>query len=89
MSKEIHKELEFITSYLNKQEKDKVRDALILSEEAHSNQLRKSGDPYITHPICVATILTEWRLDVDTLKAAILHDVVEDTLVTKNEIKYR
>ena len=51
MSKEIHKELEFITSYLNKQEKDKVRNALILSEEAHSNQLRKSGDPFITHPL--------------------------------------
>ena len=51
MSQEIHKELESITSYLSKQEKYKVIDALRLSQEAHSNQLRKSGDPFITHPI--------------------------------------
>ena len=47
MTKEIHKELELITSYLNAVEKDKVRHALKLSQEAHSNQLRKSGDPFI------------------------------------------
>ena len=58
MPKEIHKELESITSYLNSEEKDKVIDALRLSQEAHSNQLRKSGDPFITHPLEVAKILT-------------------------------
>ena len=47
MINKIHKELEFITSYLTKDEKDKVIHALKLSEEAHSNQLRKSGDPFI------------------------------------------
>ena len=54
MYKEIHKELEQITSYLTSVEKNKVRDALKLSEDAHSNQLRKSGDPFITHPLEVA-----------------------------------
>ena len=47
MTKEIHKELELITSYLNNEEKNKIRQALKLSEEAHSNQLRKSGDPLL------------------------------------------
>ena len=58
MVKEILKELELITSYLNDDEKYKVRHALRLSEEAHGNQLRKSGDPFITHPLEVAKILT-------------------------------
>ena len=54
MANEIHKEIELITSYLKDEEKDKVRHALRLSEQAHSNQLRKSGDPFITHPLEVA-----------------------------------
>ena len=86
MSKEIHKELEFITSYLNKQEKDKVRNALILSEEAHSNQLRKSGDPFITHPLEVAKILTSIKLDADSIVAGLLHDTLEDTNLNIEEI---
>ena len=49
MTYKIHKEIELITSYLTIEEKDKVRHALKLSEQAHSNQLRKSGDPFITH----------------------------------------
>ena len=71
MSQEIHKELESITSYLSKQEKYKVIDALRLSQEAHSNQLRKSGDPFITHPLEVAKILTSIKLDADSL--SIIH----------------
>ena len=86
MSKEIHKELEFITSYLNKQEKDKVRDALLLSEEAHSNQLRKSGDPFIIHPLEVAKILTSIKLDADSIVAGLLHDTLEDTNLNIEEI---
>ena len=65
MTKEIHKELELITSNLNAVEKDKVRHALKLSQEAHSNQLRKSGDPLITHPLEVEKILTSIKLDAD------------------------
>ena len=56
MTKEIHKELELITSYLDKVEKNKVLHALKLSEDAHSNQLRNSGDPFITHQLEVEKI---------------------------------
>ena len=79
MVKEIHKELELITSYLNTEEKNKIRQALKISEEAHSNQLRISGDPFITHPLEVAKILTSIRLDADSIVAGLLHDTLEDT----------
>ncbi len=86
MVKEIHQEIELITSYLNPQEKDKVRHALKLSEEAHSNQLRKSGDPFITHPLEVAKILTSIKLDADSIVAGLLHDTLEDTNLNIEEI---
>ena len=86
MAKEIHKELETITSYLNSVEKDKVRHALRLSEEAHSNQLRNSGDPFITHPLEVAKILTSIKLDADSIVAGLLHDTLEDTNLNIEEI---
>ncbi len=86
MSKEIHAELESITSYLTKQEKDKVVNALRLSQEAHSNQLRKSGDPFITHPLEVAKILTSIKLDADSIVAGLLHDTLEDTNLNIEEI---
>ncbi len=86
MSKEIYAELESITSYLTKQEKDKVVDALRLSQEAHSNQLRKSGDPFITHPLEVAKILTSIKLDADSIVAGLLHDTLEDTNLNIEEI---
>ncbi len=86
MFKEIHKEIEFIISYLTTEEKDKVRHALKLSEEAHSNQLRKSGDPFITHPLEVAKILTSIKLDADSIVAGLLHDTLEDTKLNIDEI---
>ena len=86
MTQEIHKELESITSYLTKQEKYKVIDALRLSQEAHSNQLRKSGDPFITHPLEVAKILTSIKLDADSIVAGLLHDTLEDTNLNIEEI---
>ncbi len=86
MTKEIHKELELITSYLNNEEKNKIRHALKLSEEAHSNQLRKSGDPFITHPLEVAKILTSIKLDADSIVAGLLHDTLEDTNLDIEEI---
>jgi len=86
MTKKIHRELDLITSYLSVEEKDKVKKALILSEEAHSNQLRKSGDPFITHPLEVAKILTSIQLDADSIVAGLLHDTLEDTNLNKNEI---
>ena len=86
MVKEIYKELELITSYLRNEEKDKVRNALKLSEEAHSNQLRKSGDPFITHPLEVAKILTSIKLDADSIVAGLLHDTLEDTKLKIEDI---
>ncbi len=86
MFKEIHKEIETIISYLNAEEKNKVRHALRLSEEAHSNQLRKSGDPFITHPLEVAKILTSIKLDADSIVAGLLHDTLEDTSLNIDEI---
>src|SRR6266498_5674412 len=64
-----------------------VERAFAFSEHAHQGQFRKSGDPYISHPLAVASILSQWRLDAQGLAAALLHDVMEDTAVTKIEIE--
>jgi GTP diphosphokinase / guanosine-3',5'-bis(diphosphate) 3'-diphosphatase len=64
-----------------------VERAFEFSESAHRGQFRKSGEPYITHPLAVASILSEWQLDAEGLAAALLHDVMEDTSVTRSEIE--
>ena len=64
-----------------------VERAFEFSETAHRGQFRKSGEPYITHPLAVASILSQWRLDAEGLAAALLHDVMEDTKVTRSEIE--
>src|SRR5450432_3599186 len=64
-----------------------VERAFAFSEHAHQGQFRKSGEPYITHPLAVASILSQWRIDAQGLAAALLHDVMEDTKVTKTEIE--
>ncbi len=64
-----------------------VTRAFEFSETAHRGQFRKSGEPYITHPLAVASILSQWRLDAQGLAAALLHDVMEDTSVTKVELE--
>ena len=64
-----------------------VERAFEFSESAHRGQFRKSGEPYITHPLAVASILSEWRLDAEGLAAALLHDVMEDTPVLRSEIE--
>lgn len=66
-----------------------LRNAYLFSQSAHSGQFRKSGEPYISHPVAVARILSELRLDAVTLSAALLHDVVEDTGIAKEEISER
>ncbi len=86
MIKEIFKELDKLTYYLKSEEKDKVQNAMKLSENAHSNQLRKSGDPFIIHPLEVAKILTSIKLDGDSITAGLLHDTVEDTNLSIEEI---
>ena len=57
--------------------------------EAHKDQLRKSGEPYIIHPLCVAIILADLEMDKETIAAGLLHDVVEDTICTKEEIEQK
>ena len=65
----------------------KIISAYELAAKAHANQVRSSGEPYITHPVAVAYILLELGMDTDTICAALLHDVVEDTDVTLEELK--
>ncbi len=72
--------------YLKPEDIVQLQSAYEFSETAHEGQFRKTGDPYISHPIAVAQILAQWHLDAQALTAALLHDVVEDTAVTKNEI---
>src|SRR3954469_5857905 len=74
-------------NYLPQPDIDLVERAFEFSESAHRGQFRKSGEPYITHPLAVASILSQWRLDAQGLAAALLHDVMEDTTVTKVEIE--
>jgi GTP pyrophosphokinase len=72
--------------YLKPKDVARLADAYRFSEAAHAGQTRQSGDPYISHPLAVAEILAGWHLDGQTLMAALLHDVTEDTKVTKDEI---
>ncbi|HET7832335.1 MAG TPA: bifunctional (p)ppGpp synthetase/guanosine-3',5'-bis(diphosphate) 3'-pyrophosphohydrolase [Gallionella sp.] len=78
--------IEEVSAYLKPQDVDRIREALDFSRAAHQGQMRHSGDPYVTHPIAVARILTPLRLDVQAIIAALLHDVVEDTRVTSEQI---
>jgi GTP pyrophosphokinase len=68
---------------------DKIRDALVFATDAHKEQFRKSGEPYIIHPILVASIVAKITEDESMVMAALLHDVVEDTPVTIDEVKER
>jgi guanosine-3',5'-bis(diphosphate) 3'-pyrophosphohydrolase len=76
-------------SYLKPEEIQLVREAYSFSEAAHHDQKRLSGEPYITHPLAVAGALAEWHMDAQAVIAALLHDVMEDTAVTKSEIAER
>ncbi|MFN6169303.1 MAG: RelA/SpoT family protein [Burkholderiales bacterium] len=81
--------LPIISTYLKPADIEKVQAAFEMARAAHEGQSRKSGEPYITHPLAVATILAQWHLDAQALIAAILHDVVEDTPTTKDDIAKR
>ncbi len=77
---------EMITKYLDEKQVAFVRKAYDVAAKAHANQRRKSGEPYIIHPLGVATILAELQMDETTLAAAFLHDVVEDTDITLQQL---
>lgn len=64
-----------------------IEKAYNLSYEAHKTQVRKSGEPYIVHPLCVSIILADLEMDKETIAAGLLHDVVEDTIFTSEEIE--
>ena len=74
------------SGYLKPEDISQLQSAYHFSEAAHQGQFRQSGEPYITHPLAVANILAQWHLDSQALTAALLHDVMEDTAVTKTEI---
>ena len=78
--------LDKLEAYLPPAQVERVREAYDFGAEKHQGQKRVSGEPYITHPVAVADILADLRLDADTLVAAILHDVIEDTPTAKAEI---
>lgn len=78
--------IDTIRSYHPSTDLSMIEKAYHLADKAHQGQLRKSGEPYIIHPICVAIILAELELDKETIIAGILHDVVEDTAYTLEEI---
>ena len=77
---------ELSSTYLSKVQVDLLKHAYVVARDAHDGQMRSSGDPYITHPVAVAINLANMNLDHETLMAALLHDVIEDTSVTKDEL---
>src|SRR3989338_2313464 len=81
--------IEEASAYLKPQDIAYVREAIVFGHAAHQGQTRQSGDPYISHPIAVARILTTLHLDVQAIIAALLHEVVEDTDVTAEQIAER
>ena len=86
MVKDKIRELEYLTSYLSDEEKKIIIKAINFSELAHKDQIRKSGDPFIIHPIEVAKILTSINLDASAIAAGLLHDTIEDTTISTNQI---
>lgn len=77
------------TAYLPASERARLAEAFEVAEAAHRGVQRKSGEPYITHPVAVTALLAEMRLDADALIAGLLHDTVEDTPVTFEQIEQR
>ena len=75
-----------ISAYLPPEQVNLVQQAYVVARDAHAPQFRSSGEPYITHPVAVTSILAEMKLDHETLMAALLHDVIEDTPVTKEDL---
>ena len=85
--KELEKLIGKIKSYAPNADFTLVENAYELAKKAHEGQLRKSGEPYLIHPIAVANILANMELDIETITAGLLHDVVEDTEYTYEDIK--
>src|SRR5690606_16488591 len=80
---------EVIRHYLDKKDIERVKEAYRYADQAHLGQFRASGEPYISHPIAVTEICAGWKLDAESLMAALLHDVIEDQGVSKQELAER
>ncbi len=72
--------------YLSRADTKRIREAYKFADEAHLGQFRATGEPYITHPIAVAGLCADWKLDAQALQAALMHDAMEDCGVTKTEL---
>ena len=77
---------QILSTYLDTKDIATIRDAYRFSDQAHLGQLRTSGSPYITHPISVAEICAGWKLDAEAIQAALLHDVMEDQGIAKQDL---
>ncbi|HAD48384.1 MAG TPA: guanosine-3',5'-bis(diphosphate) 3'-diphosphatase, partial [Idiomarina sp.] len=75
-----------ISDYLPAEQVEQVQQAFVVANDAHSSQKRSSGEPYITHPVAVASLLADMRLDYETIMAALLHDVIEDTETRREDL---
>ncbi|MFN3987825.1 MAG: RelA/SpoT family protein [Rhodocyclaceae bacterium] len=78
-----------LESYLKAEDVARIEAAYLFSASAHEGQFRISGEPYVSHPVAVADIVADWHLDAQALIAALLHDVMEDTHISKQEIAER
>lgn len=81
--------LETVAGYNPSADTEQIKKAYFFAAKAHEGQMRRSGEPYVTHPLGVALILAEMKLDVPSIVAALLHDTVEDTAVTFEEIEHQ
>ena len=81
--------IDCVKAYLPSEDIERLKAAYRFSDEAHLGQFRASGEPYVSHPLAVAELCTTWRLDSQALMAALLHDTVEDTKATQQEISER
>src|SRR3990172_12004411 len=81
--------LDETAGYLPPDRVELVRHALDFAVEKHEGQFRRSGDPYVTHPIAVARLVAELHMDSPTIQAALLHDTIEDCGVTPEQIRSR
>src|SRR5258707_8160813 len=75
--------------YLSPHDLEKIQEAFELADQAHTGVARSSGEPYILHPLEVALLLADMRIDADGIASALLHDVVEDTDFTLEELRAR
>ncbi len=75
--------------YLSPVDVERIKAAYAFAARAHASQTRMSGEPYVTHPLAVASAVVGWRMDADAICAALLHDVLEDTGATKSELAER